>query len=106
GQWDTSKLYVDGSLSVALAGDFNHDSMVDAADYVVWRKGLGTIYTAADYNTWRAHFGDGTTGSGTGSSTTAATIPEPTTSALLILAALGILARHPIRRGTENGFWF
>ena len=29
----------------ALDGDFNNDGKVDAADYVVWRKGFGTTYT-------------------------------------------------------------
>src|SRR5262249_15044183 len=40
-----------------LPGDFNYDGTVDAADYVVWRKGLGTTYTQSDYDTWRSHFG-------------------------------------------------
>ena len=30
-------------------GDFNDDGTVDAADYVVWRKILGTIYTQAEF---------------------------------------------------------
>ena len=64
GQWDTSKLYVDGTLSVALLGDFDHSGAVNAADYVVWRKGLGTIFSAADYDVWRAHYGEGGSGSG------------------------------------------
>ena len=37
-----------------LPGDYNHNGIVDAADYVVWRKGLGTTYTQADYDVWRA----------------------------------------------------
>ena len=40
--------------AATLPGDFNNDGTVDAADYVVWRKGLGTIYTQDDYNVWRA----------------------------------------------------
>ncbi len=32
-------------LVVGNAGDFNGDGTVNAAAYVVWRKGLGTIYT-------------------------------------------------------------
>lgn len=92
GQWDTSRLYIDGTLSVALAGDFNHDSVVNAADYAVWRKGLGTIYTAADYDAWRAHFGDGVLGTGSETSATTASIPEPATAALLIFAAFLALA--------------
>src|SRR5262249_31257435 len=51
-----------------LMGDYNHNSIVDAADYVVWRKGLGTIYTQADYNVWRARYGQ-TSGSGSGAIT-------------------------------------
>jgi hypothetical protein len=35
-------------------GDFNHDGTVDAADYVVWRKGLGTIYSQDDYEVFDA----------------------------------------------------
>jgi fibronectin-binding autotransporter adhesin len=44
-------------LEVTAPGDFNHDGMVDGGDYVMWRKGLGTKYTAADFDSWRAHFG-------------------------------------------------
>jgi len=41
----------------ALAGDFNADGTVDAADYSRWRDGLGTIYTQDDYNDWKTNFG-------------------------------------------------
>jgi T5SS/PEP-CTERM-associated repeat protein len=37
-----------------LAGDYNGNGTVDAADYVVWRKNDGT---QAGYDTWRANFG-------------------------------------------------
>ena len=47
------------------SGDFNHDNIVNAADYTVWRNGLGTTYTLADYGVWKTHFGQGL-GSGTG----------------------------------------
>lgn len=48
--WDgnTSQLYVTGSLKVvsaALAGDFNFNGVVDAADDVAWPKGLGASHT-------------------------------------------------------------
>ena len=33
----------------SLDGDFNHDNVVDAADYTVWRDGLGSAYTIDDY---------------------------------------------------------
>ena len=38
-----------------LQGDYNTDGVVDAADYVVWRKTDGT--NPAGYNTWRTNFG-------------------------------------------------
>jgi hypothetical protein len=69
--------------AIALAGDLNADGLVDAADYTVWRDGLGEAFTASDYETWRAHFGQAI-GSGsplivggrTGSNANAA-VPEP-----------------------------
>jgi autotransporter-associated beta strand protein len=76
-----------------LTGDFNGNGVVDAADYVSWRKGLGTIYSQSDYNAWRSNFGQ-TAGSGSEASTNAA-VPEPA-SALLLL--VGILAICPRRR--------
>ena len=62
-------------------GDFNGDGTVDAADYTVWRDGLGTIYIQDDYNTWLTNFGSTTSSSA--SSSQAQTIPEPATAVLL-----------------------
>lgn len=45
------------TLTSSLAGDFNGDDTVDAADYVSWRNGLGGIFTAADFDNWRSQFG-------------------------------------------------
>jgi hypothetical protein len=69
----------------SLPGDYNNNGIVDAADYVVWRKGLGTMYTQSDYEVWRAHFGQAA-GSGAGAIANTA-VPEPTTLGLLMLAA-------------------
>jgi hypothetical protein len=73
------------TAAASIPGDFNNDGTVNAADYVVWRNGLGTTHTQADYNTWRANFGETT-----GSSAANASVPEPT-SAVLWLIALGSL---------------
>jgi parallel beta-helix repeat protein len=71
-----------------LLGDFNQDGAVDAADYVVWRK---TIGTQAAYEQWRANFG-ATSG---GASAHAITTPEPAT----LLVALGCaMALAAVRR--------
>ncbi len=72
-------------LTVALAGDFNGDGAVDMADYVLWRRGLGSAYMQSDYDIWRTHFGQ-TTGAGV-----AAAVPEPN---YLVLALLGVFAAH------------
>ncbi len=65
-----------------LDGDFNSDGIVDAADYTVWRNGLGSTYTPEDYDLWKANFG-----AGAGSGSIAVSVPE-TPSLLLGLAGL------------------
>lgn len=42
-------------VAATLAGDFNSNGVVDAADYIVWRKNNST---QASYDIWRAHFGE------------------------------------------------
>jgi hypothetical protein len=76
-----------------LAGDFNSDSIVNAADFVTWYKGLGTNYIPSDYYIWRANFGRTIPGSGAASS---AAIPEPTSVGILPAALLlGVIIRRP-----------
>jgi hypothetical protein len=45
------------NLRVTTLGDFNANNVVDQADYVMWRKGLGTTYSPADYSIWRSQLG-------------------------------------------------
>ena len=118
--WDTSQLYTTGVLSVTgMAGDYNDDGNVDAADYVVWRNSLGQgvtlpndttpgIVGPEDYTVWRVNFGASAGGSGatTGLPSSAnATVPEPATWAFslstLCLLALGIGRRRPGRGRLE-----
>lgn len=100
GQWDTSKLYVDGTLSVSLLGDFDHSGVVTAADYVVWRKGLGTIYSPSDFDVWRAHYGEG--GNGSGSAIVGAAVPEPGTAMLWMMAMVFEVLRRLGRRNASH----
>ena len=65
--------------STSLPGDFNRDGRVDAADYTIWRSGLGGKYTPADYQIWKSNFGRTAS-----ASTNASAIPEPTTLASLL----------------------
>jgi hypothetical protein len=72
--------------SPPLGGDYNADGSVDAADYVVWRKNPGGIYTPDDYNVWCAQFGE-TSGNGAAFSTflpIPTSIPEPSSAAFVI----------------------
>jgi len=86
--------------AVTLAGDFNSDGTVDAADYSRWRDGLGTTYTQNDYDDWKANFGQSLGG--------ASAVPEPGTStALLLLMAtiavsrwVPLLARPAVQFGS------
>ncbi len=77
-------------VAPAIAGDFNHNGTVDMADYVAWRKGLGSTYTPADYSIWRAHFGE-SSASGANAAIAAA-IPEPATILPLLIGSLAISA--------------
>lgn len=101
GIWNTSQLYTTGVISVepsGLPGDYNHNGIVDAADYVAWRKSAGT---QSGYDTWRSHFGQ-SSGSGVSlpSVSSSPTVPEASTDELLLLASSAFIARIRFRRET------
>jgi hypothetical protein len=73
-----------GTVAAGLSGDFNGDGSVNAADYVVWRNGLGSTHTQADYELWRANFGR-TAASG---QSVHSAVPEPMTVPMALLALL------------------
>ena len=91
-----------------LAGDYNGNDIVDAADYTVWRDNLGTNGTPGsvlgdgtttgdllgtpdglvdqwDYDFWVQEFGNMAPGSGSGSASQQA-VPEPAAAQLFVLA--------------------
>ena len=74
----------DHVASQLLPGDFDENGRVDAADYTVWRDGLGTIYTETDYAIWANNFG-AVAGSSIAHSST---VPEPRA---LLLCFLGLM---------------
>jgi hypothetical protein len=78
----------------SLAGDHNGDGAVNAADFVAWRKGMGTAYTHDDYTAWRENFGrnlgtGAAAGFAPGDSTGANwAVPEPSGGLLTLVAAM------------------
>jgi len=88
-----------------LVGDYNDDDVVDSADYVVWRKNVGTnnmlandptggTIGAPQYDQWRANFGN-VLQSGVGGSVGTTAVPEPDAS---LLAVLGMAIALRLRR--------
>jgi prepilin-type N-terminal cleavage/methylation domain-containing protein len=84
-------------LPEAVAGDFDDDGDIDGGDFLKWQRDLGTsvlqagegadgngnsVVDAADLGYWQNSFGDGT-----GQTTSAAAIPEPSG---LMLAGLAL----------------
>jgi hypothetical protein len=89
-----------GAAPAGVAGDYNNDSKVDAADYTVWRAHLGQVFTlpnrdgtnsgavnAQDYTFWKSHFGNPGPGSG---SLGSGAVPEPGSIALLAIGLVGL----------------
>ena len=70
-------------IAAGLAGDFNNDNVVDAADYTAWRDGLGDTYTMADYTVWRSNFGVSAAAGGKA----VGAVPETSCVFMLVLAA-------------------
>jgi hypothetical protein len=90
-------VYIDNiRFGTSVPGDYNGNDVVDAADYVLWRKTTnpepanfrnevaspGTI-DAADYAAWRARFGNN---SALGSGLVSSSVPEPASGWLLLIA--------------------
>jgi hypothetical protein len=87
GNWTVNNFIVQtGAIQPVLSGDYNGNGAVDAADYVVWRKGLGTTYTQTDYDAWRANFGNSAGGAGLAGGA----VPEPGSGVLLLAGMLGL----------------
>ena len=85
------------SLTPHSTGDYNHNGVVDAADYTVWRDTLGQVGVALaadgnsngsvdadDYDVWQTNFGIVVGGGALASGG----VPEPTSGVLLLVAAL------------------
>jgi hypothetical protein len=75
-------------------GDYNKNGTVDAADYVVFSKGLASGGT---YATWRANYGESTSGGVQVNSLNLAGVPEPASWLVLLTALLLLDVARPFR---------
>ena len=94
-----------------LLGDYNRNGVVDAPDYVVWRKTFGSTTSLQadgsmngmvdmnDYDVWRANFGqpDGS-GAALASVKALSTVPEPAVPTMLLT---GLVLSMFFRRRSE-----
>jgi len=98
------------TIELAIDGDYSGDGVVDAIDYLLWRRHLGSntffvdgslngVVDEADYDLWRENFGRTLplppygAGSWAALSMAAArphAIPEPATAILLLFAAVTV----------------
>lgn len=90
-------------LSSGLPGDYNLNGVVDAADYVVWRKNAGSLNVlpndsiggmigSAQYDTWRTYFG--ITNGGATFTEDVTAVPEPTAWPFAIAAVIVAMSRR------------
>jgi hypothetical protein len=96
---------------MSLAGDYNHDNIVDAADYTIWRDTLGSTTTLdadgdnslviddGDFTVWKNNFGLGG-GSGAGGISSLQSVPEPASSTICLWALPALSAL--LARSTRN----
>jgi len=98
----------------SLAGDFNGDGVVGAADYTVWRNHLGEVDSIlafgstedgsgvvdyADYVTWKGNYGAEANTLTLG----ARTIPEPSSASMFCTIGLVWVVLHRRRVGRPLG---
>jgi hypothetical protein len=103
------------TISPYPAADYNHNGLVDAADYTIWRDTLGQAVaigsgadgdhdgtvTTADYSLWQAEFGYSSPGSG--AATNAGVVPEPPTWLVLSVALIFVGCFGILRHCRSNG---
>jgi hypothetical protein len=96
-----------------LAGDYNRDGSVDAADYVSWRETLGSFVTNfagadgsgngivddADLSVWRSNFAASTADIPAGP----LTVPEPASLWLALLSFFAVISAYsPTRHKCDS----
>jgi enediyne biosynthesis protein E4 len=100
--------------NAALLGDYNHNLVVDVADYVVWRSQLGStgaglaadgdgdqMVTSHDYDVWKENFGNMAVGAAFAAQH--APVPEPSTVLLFVVGTF--ITAYVSQRGLSRSRW-
>jgi hypothetical protein len=102
------------AVTQLIAGDYNADGRVNAADYVVWRKTVGSMSHLAadgnadglvdhlDYQVWRGHFSETAAAGAFRNPGADQLVPEPVSALLLLWAAVLNFAHVRRSRGTYD----
>jgi cyclophilin family peptidyl-prolyl cis-trans isomerase len=105
--WTVQKTATAITLSVR-GGDYDHNGIVNAADYTAWKSTYGNTVTAfaagdgngdgkvdaADFTIWRNNFGQVAFAGGGSGGLSAAVVPEPTTGILAMVAGTMLAIRR------------
>jgi hypothetical protein len=68
------------AIQPGVSGDYNSDGLINAADYVAWRKLQTQFGGEPGYQSWKQQFGQTSPGAG------GTAVPEPPSAVLLMVA--------------------
>ena len=104
--WNASQLYVDGTVRIALAGDYDFNNVVDSDDLLLWASAYGAsgsptptlgdangdrIVDGAEFLAWQRNLGTNLEGAAAETA-----VPEPAAINLLAIATTANAIRRQL----------